>query len=292
MSAPFVVGLHIPDPLQGGDTWLAGEEMQVRVFFNEAVEVTGTPRLALTVGDRTAFANYDWHNEHAVQFRYTVQATDRDADGISIAAGALTLNGGTIADASGNAANLSLASYAITNDPGHKVDGSAADTVRPRVTGTWLSSPPQGGDTWLADEEMQVRVFFNEAVEVTGTPRVALTIGDRTAFANYDWHNEHAVQFRYTVQATDRDADGISIAAGALTLNGGTIADASGNAANLSLASYAITNDPGHKVDGSAADTVRPRVTGTGSPARHRVGTPGSRTRRCRFGSSSTRRWR
>ena len=259
---PRVTGTGLSSPPQGGDTWLADEEMQVRVFFNEAVEVTGTPRVALTIGDRTAFANYDWHNEYAVHFRYTVQATDRDADGISIAAGALTLNGGTIADASGNAANLSLASYAITNDPGHKVDGSAADTVRPRVTGTGLSSPPQGGDTWLADEEMRIQVYFNEAVEVTGTPRVALTIGDRTAFANYFWHNEYAVHFRYTVQATDRDADGLSIAAGALTLNGGTIADASGNAANLSLASYAITNDPRHKVDGSAADMVRPRVTG------------------------------
>ena len=263
-ARPRVTGIWLSPPPQGGDTWLADEEMQVRVFFNEAVEVAGTPRVALTIGDRTAFANYDWYSDRAVQFRYTVRSTDRDPDGLSIASAALTLNGGTIEDASGNAANLSLGRHAIANDPRHKVDGSAADTVRPRVTGIWLSPPPQGGDTWLADEEMQVRVFFNEAVEVTGTPRVALTIGDRTAFANYDWHSNRAVQFRYTVRSTDRDPDGLSIASAALTLNGGTIEDGAGNAANLSLGSYSIANDPEHKVDGAAADTVPPSVTGTG----------------------------
>ena len=258
---PSVTGMWISSP-QGGDTWLAGEEMQVQVTFNEPVNVTGTPRLALTIGDRTAFANYDWHGGDRIQFRYVVLATDRDADGISIAAGALTLNGGTITDVSGNPAKLSLRGHAVTNHPEHKVDGSAADTLPPSVTGTWISSPPQGGDTWLAGEEMEVQVTFNEPVRVTGTPRLALTIGERTVIANYDWHGGDRVQFRYVVLATDRDADGISIAAGALTLNGGTITDVSGNAANLSLERHAITNDPEHKVDGAAADTVPPSVTG------------------------------
>ena len=260
---PTVTRTWISSPPQGGDTWLAGEVMEIQVTFNEPVEVTGTPRLALTIGDRRVFANYYRLSESRVHFRYTVQAEDRDADGISIGSGALRLNGGTIVDAAGNAANLSLGRHAVTNDPEHKVDGAAADAVPPSVTGTWISSPPQGGDTWLAGEEMRIQIHFNEPVEVTGNPRLALAVGDRTAFASYDWYRNRTIQFHYTVQGEDRDADGISIGSGALRLNGGTIADSTGNAANLSLGRHAITNDVRHRVDGAAADTVPPRVTRT-----------------------------
>ena len=258
--SPSVARIWISSPPQGGDTWLAGEEMRIQVRFDEPVEVTGNPRLALEIGDRTAFATYDWVNDRTIQFRYTVQATDRDTDGISIGSGALRLNGGTVTDVSGNAANLSLGRSAVTDDPDHKVDGSAADTVPPSVTRIWMSSPPQGGDTWLSGEEMQIYVYFNEPVGVAGSPRLALTVGDRTVLAVYDWHGGNRVRFRYAVQATDRDADGISIGPAALRLNGGTITDGSGNAANLSLGRHAITNDPAHKVDGAAADTVPPSV--------------------------------
>lgn len=60
----------------------------------------------------------------SVLFDYEVQAEDRDSDGISVAADALTLNGGTIHDAEGSAADLNLGEHAISNDDRHKVDGS------------------------------------------------------------------------------------------------------------------------------------------------------------------------
>jgi len=258
-QAPSVEEVRVVSSPQLGDTWIAHEEIRIRVRFSDPVLVTGGPRLALEIGDRTTFADYYYSDDRWVWFRYTVRSEDRDPDGISIGSGALLLNGGTIADASGNVANLSLGRHAITNDRDHKVDGTAADTVPPSVTRTWISSPPQGGDTWLAGEEMRIQVHFNEPVEVTGTPRLALMLGERTVFVNYDWHGGNRVQFRYTVQAEDRDADGISIGSGALRLNGGTIRDASGNAANLSLGRHAITNDPRHRVDGAAGRPSRAR---------------------------------
>ena len=57
-------------------------------------------------------------------FRYTVQRDDRDADGIGIAANALSLNGETIRSADDEDAILDLSTHAIGNDPDRKVDGS------------------------------------------------------------------------------------------------------------------------------------------------------------------------
>ena len=56
-------------------------------------------------------------------FSYVVQSGDTDADGISIAADALTLNGGSIRSAGGTDAELDLGGHAIVNAADHKVDG-------------------------------------------------------------------------------------------------------------------------------------------------------------------------
>ena len=53
-----------------------------------------------------------------------MQAADRDADGISIAADALSLNGGSIRSAAGADAELDLGGHALVNAAEHKVDGS------------------------------------------------------------------------------------------------------------------------------------------------------------------------
>ena len=49
-------------------------------------------------------------------FDYIVKATDKDTDGITVAADALTLNGGTIRSQGGTNAALSLGSHAFTNN--------------------------------------------------------------------------------------------------------------------------------------------------------------------------------
>ena len=63
--------------------------------FSLPVEATGNPMLAIEVGGQTRQASLsDWWRD-ALWFRYAVQSADRDEDGISIAAGALNLNGGS-----------------------------------------------------------------------------------------------------------------------------------------------------------------------------------------------------
>lgn len=193
-------------------------------------------------------------------FVYTTQAVDTDTDGVSIAANALTLNGGTIQDSGGNAATLSLSGQTITNAAVHKVDGSA-DNLGPSVNGVSFEGT-QGRDTYGVGEHFRITVAFTEdIVRADIQPTLALTIGTYTRQANVTGGSgtARALDFAYAVQATDADTDGISIAANALTLNSGTIQDSGGNAATLSLSGYTITNDVNHKVDGSIdrAPTVR-----------------------------------
>ena len=56
-------------------------------------------------------------------FDYVVDESDRDDNGLSIAADAVDLNGATIRDNAGNDANLDLGYFAFNDNPEYKVDG-------------------------------------------------------------------------------------------------------------------------------------------------------------------------
>jgi hypothetical protein len=117
-----VRGVTIPSATSGS-TYKVGDVVDVTVQFSEAVRVTGTPRLGLLVGTNTRQAAYlSGTNSNTLTFRYTIAAGDSDLDGISINAGSLNLNAGTIADAAGNNANI--ANPAVAANANSKVDGS------------------------------------------------------------------------------------------------------------------------------------------------------------------------
>ena len=83
--------------------------------------VTG-PRIAFDVGGTPKHAVYASGSDSTeLVFSYTVANGDRDADGISVAADALALNGGTIRDEVGNAADLRHAAVAASAN--QQVDG-------------------------------------------------------------------------------------------------------------------------------------------------------------------------
>ncbi len=254
-------------PNGANGVFIAGDAIAVTVEFDEPVTVTGAPRVALTIGAAIRQADYaSGSGTTSLEFAYTVAAADADPDGVSVGAAALARHGGTIRDAAGNNAALGFGTRAITNDGDARVDGAAADRVGPTVTGVTISGRAQGANgVFRADDEIEVTVEFHEAATVTGMPRLALTIGSATPTPQADYASGSgtaSLVFRYTVVATDDDSDGISIGASALTLNGGTIRDASGNAAALDLGPRAVTNDPNAAVRGGAADRTGPAVTG------------------------------
>ena len=86
---------------------------------------------------------------------------------------------------------------------------------------------------------------------MTGTPRVALRIGAQTRFATLrELWGARSLLLDYVVVESDRDDNGLSIAADAVDLNGGTIRDNAGNDANLDLGYFAFNDDPNYKVNG------------------------------------------
>ncbi len=261
LGSPGVTGLSIGSPAVG-DVFERGETIEVSVVFHRAVDVGGTPQLALGIGSATRQAEYaSGTGTDTLVFGYVVAVGDADADGLSIAAGALTLNGGTIRLAGGTLdATLDLGSHAVANSAGHKVTGAF---VASAVSGVTVSSAPASASTYELGESIEVKVAFTRDVAVTGTPRLALGIGTVTRQADYDSGSSSAdtLVFGYAVRPADADADGLSIAAGALGLNGGTIDDARPGigAASLDLGSNAIANAAAHKVNGGLGP---PGVTG------------------------------
>ena len=265
-TAPSVSAVAIGSP-NVGDTFERAEEILVTVTFSAAVTVTGSPQLALTIGTTTRQAAYRRTVGNGLVFRYVVQSSDADTDGISIAANALALNGGTISGG-GGAATLGLGSAAISNSTGHKVAGGTFTASA--VSGVSIVSTPLTSTTYGQVELIDVEVTFARAVVVTGTPQLGLGIATFTRQANYvGGTGTSTLTFRYRVQPTDIDTNGISIAASALTLNGGAINDARDGttAATLGLGSAAISDDTNHRVDGThqVAPTVS-SVSITSSP--------------------------
>ena len=262
VTAPTVNRVLISDAPRNGTAYELAETIWVGVAFDRAVTVSGSPQLALTIGSTTRQATYVRGADiDYLWFNYVVQPSDSDTDGLSIGASALTLNGGTIRIRGGTTnATLGLGSRAIANSTSHKVDGSRQSA--PRVSGALIGGDPESGDTYGLAEAIWVRIGFDRPVDVTGTPRLALTIGSATRWASYHTGSGTSyLWFRYFVQSSDQDANGISVGASALALNGGTIRVRGGTSnATLGLGSAAIADSADHKVDGSSE--VTPTVTG------------------------------
>ena len=258
--APVVTRLEVLSTPASGNTYGKAEEIVVRIFFDERIGGFGSPRMALTIGTERRFAVEDTRtvrSDRLIRFVYQVQAQDRDSDGFSIAADALRVDGEPIRDLTGNEADLSLADHTVTNAPGHKVNGGAE--TRPILTHVSLSGTPQGDDgTFVRGDEIRVYLTFNRNIVVTGSPTVALAIGMQIREATLTLHKDDRLIFAHRVQANDHDPDGVSLGANALRLNGGSIRDAAGIDADLSLAGHVVTNDPRFKVDG--AINYPPRV--------------------------------
>lgn len=130
------------------------------------------------------------------------------------------------------------------------------DSTAPTITRVLVSSATGAQNKTLnSGDVLTVIVSFNEAVTVTGTPQLALQMGDTTTQANYvSGSGSKNLIFTYTIENGLSDTDGISIAANSLLPNGGSITDVAGNAANLDHA--ALADNTNYKVD-----TVAPVAT-------------------------------
>ncbi len=228
-------------------TYELDEYIDMAVAFDKPVDITGSPQLSFTIGSTTRTAGFQRGGTTVLHFRYLVQAGDVDTDGVSLPANALSLNGGTITTR-GNSLAANIESAAVSDDSGRKVDGGQDGA--PGVTSVEIRSNPVVGNTYGDGETVEVVVRFHKRLTVTGSPQLGLTLGSQTALASHSVPDDRTIRFQYRVKPPDRDLNGLSVGASALSLNGGTIASRSGTNANLGLGSSAITDNGHHRVDG------------------------------------------
>ena len=228
-------------------TYKAGSTVTITVTFNRAVTVTGTPALALGITGRSATYS-GGSGTTTLTFTYTVQDGDNSADLDYASTGALTLNGGSIADSTTSLnAILTLAAPGAANSLGAN-KAIVIDTAAPTV-----SAVSAVNGTYRAGETIDVTVTFSEAVTVTGTPTFGIMLDNGTVVqATYlSGSGGTALTFRYTVGANLMDADGIGIGG---SISGGSIADLVGNSAIRTLNGVA-------GMGGVRIDSVHPTVT-------------------------------
>ena len=145
-----------------------------------------------------------------------------------------------IRDVPGNQA-VALSRVPVKND--------TPDTTAPAVSRLAIGSNPGPDATYAIGEVIEATVTFDETVEVEGTPRLRLRVGSRNRPAGYLRESgAAALVFGYEVVLGDEDTDGVSIAAGRIDRNGGTIKDEADNDAVLDH--EAVAPQTGHKVDG------------------------------------------
>ncbi|WP_194271047.1 Ig-like domain-containing protein, partial [Comamonas testosteroni] len=249
-SAPIVASVGVPV----ASTYHSGETLTFTVNFSEAVFVEtggGTPGIAMQIGSTTRYATYvSGSGSHMLQFSYTVASGDADTDGITV--GALYANGGTLLDAAGNNATLTLNSMGSTANV--LVDGTQASVTS--VSASTFNGSYGPGNT------ITLTVDFSRAVDVDtsdGAPTLTLSSGGTATYSGGS--GSSTLTFTYTVGAGQNSADLDYASINALALNGAVITDAvDGRNASLALAAPGSAGSLGANKN-IVIDTVAPTTT-------------------------------
>ncbi len=224
--------------------------------------MTGTPQITLETGTTDRTVNYSsGSGSNTLTFTYTVQAGDTSSDLDYVATNSLALNSGTIRDAAGNNATLTLPTPGAANSLGNN-KAITIDGTPPTVTS--VSSSTANG-SYKTGDNIAITVAFSESVTVTGTPQITLETGTTDRTVNYSsGSGSNTLTFTYTVQAGDTSSDLDYVATNSLALNSGTIRDAAGNNATLTLPTPGAANSLGNN-KAITIDGTPPTVTSVSS---------------------------
>lgn len=241
-TAPAVTAVSVP----ANGTYTAGGALNFTVNFSEAVSVTGTPEIALTL-DTGGIVNAKFvggSGTNALTFQYTVTAGQNDANGIAVDS-AIVLNGGTIKDVSGNNAVLTLNSVGST--AGVRVDSIAPTITSIATSGTGITA---GNGDLNAGHTVILTLNLSEAVNVDltgGGPTMALNDGGAATYASGS--GTSVLTFTHLVGVGENTSD---LAVDHILLNTGTIRDLAGN--DLTLPGATINPAGTLQIDTHAPD--------------------------------------
>ena len=214
-TPPLITNVAVPNT----GTYTIGQNLDFNITFDQNVNVittSGTPQLSINIGGTTRQAVYVIGTGNSIiGFRYIVQAGDNDADGITV--GTLDSNGGSIENAIGINANLTLNNVGDTSNV-------LVDTDAPTVEITSSESSPT--------DNANISVAVNFSENVTGFDLTDLTISNGTA-SNL---TGSGASYSFTLSPT---------AAGTVTvdMNAGVVTDIATNG-NTAASQFSIDYDP------------------------------------------------
>src|SRR5919197_2436770 len=231
-----------------------GSSVSIQVNFDEPVTVTGSPLLALNTSPARNATYSSGSGTSSLTFTYTVSAGDNSSDLDYAATSSLSLNGGTIKDAAGNNATLTLPTVGGASSLGGQ-ENIVVDTTAPTVSS--VSSSTANG-SYNAGSSISIQVSFSEAVTVTGTPTLALNSGGSASYSSGS--GSSTLTFAYTVAGGENSSDLDYSATTSLALAGGTIKDAATNNATLTLPTVGGASSLGGQKN-IVIDTTAPTVS-------------------------------
>jgi hypothetical protein len=235
-----------------GGYYNSSDSITITVGFSEAVNVTGTPTLALNSGGSASYTGGT--GTSTLTFNYNIGATENSARLDYSNTSSLS---GTINDLADNASPRTLPGVGSSD---LYSDNLVVDTTAPTVSS--VSSDETSGSYYRQGGSIPIKITFSEDVIVNttgGTPTLDLN-SDSDAVATYLSVASSVLTFPYTVDSDD-DTNKLPLdydATDSLTLNSGTIKDAAGNDAVLTLAT------PGSSLlygKGLVVDTTLPTIT-------------------------------
>ncbi len=213
-----VTNVRMASTPERGDTYRRGEDIEVAVRFSHEVQVNGSVYLRLKVGDGPGFLKETPYHRgsgtNTLVFKYTVNAFDLDATGITIAPGVsdpgerngILGSGSVVYVQGGNEHPVHISYDALIDQPHHKVDG------RTYIKSVAITSEPNDHDHYTAGEEILIDLTFDRAVSIEPELGITIEVGDKKKRARYhSGSSTDTLVFRYEVDDDDVDHDGISV---------------------------------------------------------------------------------
>ena len=216
-------------------SYMVGDTIPVAIVFDDTIYVIGRPQVSLVTLANNSSTLVDYSSgsgSSSIIFNYVIEVGHESNDLDYSNTTALSLNGGSIRDISGNNATLTLippgSNGSLSANKTLVVDGGAP--VVSSVTSTYSDG------TYIVGDSIAINVLFSEVVTVTGVPIITLETGDNDVVINYaNGTGTNTINFSYVVSEGEYTNDLSYMDQNALELNQGSIKDAAGNNIVLTL---------------------------------------------------------
>ena len=265
-DTPWIKYVEISSRPVKGETYRAGESIDVTLALDREVEIEGDLQVSLHLGedgedeDETlrGAAYHSGSGTRYLVFRYRVQAADLDTDGVSVDAGEMDddriptsgFEGTGAINAKDTDVPIDYTHRGVDPSSDHQVDG------RPYVQSVNITSaPPDAWDAYRANQVIELTMRFNTDVVVEEPVHAGLYIGEALRQAPYlRGSGSDTLVFAYTVRPGDMDSQGVMVAAGSRStgLGGSGAIKAEGTDVVVSPTYEGTGHLADHKVDTSA----------------------------------------